>query len=105
MSLPIISQLSEEQLYQLHEFMTASKDLYDPNVTPGPPPPPSSSSDLSGADQGSAAEAQQGANAAEAVSSSQTQGQSQSQPSSGAKDEDGETILKDILDSSDRSKR
>lgn len=35
----LASQLSEEQMYQLHEFMTATKELYNPTA-PGPPDAP-----------------------------------------------------------------
>lgn len=32
-------QLSEEQLYQLHELMQATREIYDPEkAMPGPPP-------------------------------------------------------------------
>ncbi|CAO1621364.1 unnamed protein product [Sympodiomycopsis kandeliae] len=34
-------KLSEEQTYQLHEFMTATKELYNPSA-PGPPDAPQS---------------------------------------------------------------
>lgn len=31
-------QLSEEQLYQLHEFMMAAREAYDPEKAQGQPP-------------------------------------------------------------------
>ncbi|CAO1612751.1 unnamed protein product [Sympodiomycopsis kandeliae] len=37
-------KLSEEQMYQLHEFMTATKELYNPTA-PGPPDAPQSAAD------------------------------------------------------------
>lgn len=32
------AQLSEEQLYQLHEFMMAAREAYDPSKAQGQPP-------------------------------------------------------------------
>lgn len=84
---PLRRQLSDEQLYQLHEFMTATKELYNPTA-PGPPdaPEPQAQPYPSEPQQASDEPATASASSAEATG-------------------EGEKVLRDILDSSSRAEK
>lgn len=103
-------QLSDEQLYQLHEFMTATQDLYDPNskTAPGPPGPPSADGSAETAQTGpqGSSQMQGGAVGGGGVGGGGVGGAGEGEEKGqGNGQSEGEKALRDILESSAPDRR